>query len=199
MRVRTHRSISTFFVTYVIITGVVLMNVVVAVLLDEFIECITEEKEHNAALKKAKDEQAFEAMRVYGYMDPILRNMCRFTTQEDFVEKIDKLFATLDKDGNGELDFSELRNGLKAMKFTPAVIIKEDEYEMLSHHRTLCNRCVCVCVRACVRACVCACVRVCAHTHTHTSDRQVRFIARAQCPPPPIPPSVVSNCLVCAC
>ena len=77
----TDRSISTFFVTYVIIAGVILMNVVVAVLLDEFIECITEEKEHNAALKKAKDEQAFESMRVYGYMDPILRNMCRFTTQ----------------------------------------------------------------------------------------------------------------------
>ena len=77
----TNRSISTFFVTYVIIAGVILMNVVVAVLLDEFIECITEEKEHNAALKKAKDEQAFESMRVYGYMDPILRNMCRFTTQ----------------------------------------------------------------------------------------------------------------------
>ena len=79
-------------------------------------------------------------------------HMHRSTPQEDFVEKIDKLFATLDKDGSGELDFSELRNGLKAMKFTPAVIIKEDEYEMLSHHRTLCNRCVCVCV--CVAACV---------------------------------------------
>ena len=50
--------------------------------------------------------------------------MHRSTPQEDFVEKIDKLFATLDKDGSGELDFSELRNGLKAMKFTPAVIIK---------------------------------------------------------------------------
>ena len=87
-------------------------------------------------------------------------HMHRSTPQEDFVEKIDKLFATLDKDGSGELDFSELRNGLKAMKFTPAVIIKEDEYEMLSHHRTLCNRCVCVCVCACVRACVCACVCV---------------------------------------
>jgi hypothetical protein len=39
------RAVSAFFVLYVLIAGIILMNVVIAVLLDEFIECITEEKE----------------------------------------------------------------------------------------------------------------------------------------------------------
>ena len=100
----------------------------IAVLLDEFIECITEEKEA-AAAKLAKDKELENAaVRVQGFMDPILQNLSRFTTQEDFFEKIDKLFAMLDKDGGGALDYLELRDGLKAMKFTPAVIITEEVY-----------------------------------------------------------------------
>ena len=98
---------------------------------DEFIECITEEKERLASQREAEKEKELAALRPHGYMDPILRNMSRFTTAEHFHEKVDTLFQRLDVDGDGMLEYSELSDGLKAMKFTPPVTLTAEEYEIL--------------------------------------------------------------------
>jgi hypothetical protein len=36
-------------------------------------------------------------------------------------------------------DFPELRDGMKAMNFTPQINIGEEEWEILSQHNTLCD------------------------------------------------------------
>lgn len=72
-------------------------------------------------------------------MDPVLLNMSRFTTQEDLHQKIERLFVTLDKDSSGTLGFEELSSGLKELQFSTPVNVQEDDYDILTQGRSLCD------------------------------------------------------------
>ena len=63
--------VALFFVSYIFIAGIVLFNVVVAVLLDEFIKFIGVEKDREAAEREAE----LEKMRVTGCLDPLTRTL----------------------------------------------------------------------------------------------------------------------------
>ena len=115
------------------------MNVVIAVLLDQFVESMHQEKEERHAAKSQQKEDEIAAVRVQGSMDPLLKSLCRFATAEDLHFKIDRLFQYLDKTGNGSLDHRELHHGLKAMMFSPPIILTEDDFDMLTAGRSLCN------------------------------------------------------------
>ena len=96
--------IAFFFISYFMINSVMMLNVVVAILLDEFIATVTREKE--AEEKIIHDEK--ERRKVNGCLDPLTETLLNFDSEADLKDKIDAIFALLDVDGSGGLDFEEV-------------------------------------------------------------------------------------------
>jgi hypothetical protein len=76
---KTHKATAAFFVLYFLVAGIILINVVIAVLLDEFIESISKEKEKLGEQRAAERETELAAVRIKGVMDPVLMNLSRFS------------------------------------------------------------------------------------------------------------------------
>ena len=89
---RTDHAVTFFFVSYFLIGGLMLLNVVVAVLLDEFIASVAKEKEE---MQRAHEEEAAKK-RVIGVLDPITSQLTNFDDAEDLTERIDAMYAALD-------------------------------------------------------------------------------------------------------
>jgi hypothetical protein len=95
-----------FFFSFYLICGIVMLNVVVAVLLDEFINTVSQIKESkNQAVKTARDS----------VLDPVLAQVVGFTTSRDLTSKICAIFALLDSDNSGSLSYKELAAGLRRL------------------------------------------------------------------------------------
>ena len=86
----------------------VLLNVVVAVLLDEFISACMEQQEE--MVKEQWKEQNKNRLR--GVLDPMIRTLINFEDDEDLEARLDHLYHRLDVEGNG-LTFVKFRLGLK--------------------------------------------------------------------------------------
>ncbi len=104
--------VTLFFVSYVFITPVVLLNVVVAVLLNEFIKFIAQEKAGEQRLKEIENEKK----RIVGCLDPLTKALVTFEDTEDLMSKMDEIYLRLDEDDSGCLVFEEFRAGLKNMQ-----------------------------------------------------------------------------------
>ena len=68
--------------------GIVLINIVVAVLLDEFVSSVTAEKEESARREALKKEQELHASRVNGVLDPLTATIAYFNDNDDLSAKI---------------------------------------------------------------------------------------------------------------
>lgn len=88
-----------------------MLNVVVAVLLDEFIATVVREKEAHALRVEAENDKR----RIKGVLDPLTQKLCAFEDGENLLERIDDLWHRLDSDGSGGLDYKEFRDGLKRL------------------------------------------------------------------------------------
>ena len=106
---KTDVSVVFFFVAFMLIASVILLNVVVAVLLDEFILSVTNAKEHQERL----DAMEAERRKVTGCLDPLTNSLVTFEDEEDLAAKIHDIFCKLDEDGSGGLGFEEFRQGLR--------------------------------------------------------------------------------------
>jgi voltage-gated sodium channel len=85
---------SMFFVSYVVFVGIIVLNIVVAVLLDEFVESVTKDRkqEQELLLKMAKSKE-----RSFGSpLDPLLQVLSHFTTSLDLSDRINKIFTMID-------------------------------------------------------------------------------------------------------
>jgi hypothetical protein len=105
--------VAMFFVSYMLIVGTVLVQIVVAVLLDEFINTVAKEKEEMKAAQKAA-ENAHKSP-IPGPVDPLLETFLDYTTMGDLNNKIDFCFEKLDLSENGAVSLEEFNEGLKRM------------------------------------------------------------------------------------
>ena len=128
-----------FFVSYIFLATAVLFNVVIAVLLDEFISFIAHEKETAARLRDAE----MEKMRITSPLDPLTQTLTAFDDEEDLDRRIDEIYNRLDTDDSNGLNYNEFQEGLKH------ITIKDRHSESnvaLNIHLTRGAVCVCVCV-----------------------------------------------------
>jgi hypothetical protein len=102
-------SIGFFFVSIQLICGLVLTNVVVAVLLDEFIKAVAQEKQ---ILTQAGMDDASHAFDHKGPLDRFLAPLTHFNDLEDLRNKISTLFHFFDTNDSGLLR-REVINGLQ--------------------------------------------------------------------------------------
>ena len=126
-----NRVIGFFFISIVLVCGIVLTNVVVAVLLDEFAGSVSREKE----IKAAHDiYEANQVLELTGPLDKLLAPLAQYTTLTDLKTKISSLFELMDVDDNSRLTKREMQMGLKT---AASIYLSEEDWEdVFSEHMT---------------------------------------------------------------
>ena len=98
-----------FFMLYMIICYLMLVNIVVAVLLDEFLTTMT------ACREQEKRQEALEAEAQPSSLEPLAKAMANFASLSDLKHSIGIVFRRLDIDMNGSIGMREFRDGLRKM------------------------------------------------------------------------------------
>ena len=101
----TDSSVALFFVLYMLINSIMLLNVVVAILLDEFVARVTREKEE----EERERQEELDKQKLKGCLDPLTKELITFDDNDDLKMKIDTIYGKLDADGSGGLDFAEFQ------------------------------------------------------------------------------------------
>ncbi|MGB1600812.1 MAG: ion transporter, partial [Promethearchaeia archaeon] len=109
---KTNYAIAFFFISYILICSVMLLNVVIAVLLDEFISSVTREREEEQRLAEIE----INKRKVVGPLDPLTKDLITFEDEGDLSKKVAYLYHKLDEDASGGLNFDEFQHGLKLLK-----------------------------------------------------------------------------------
>lgn len=123
-----------FFVSYILIVAFVLLNIVVAVMLDEFFTQVAKEKERR--LEKEIQEMEDElADHPTGPLDPLLAQLTYFDTSHDLAKRIEGIFKIMDDNDTGALDYTRMREGLARLRCTPAIHLTAEDWAVLSNGR----------------------------------------------------------------
>ena len=120
---KTDPLVAFFFVSYFLVASIVLLNVVVAVLLDEFMASVAHEKDEMMAEQQAEAEKK----RITGVLDPITQRISSFDDLEDLRAKIQQIYEQLDDDQSGGLTFLEFKKNLKRLPQTSAINMTQDD------------------------------------------------------------------------
>ena len=131
-----------FFVSFSLIVGVVLMNIVVAVLLDEFISAVASDKAaaHAEELDEKEKEQLVNAT-ADGPLDPLIKSLQSFTTRDDLHRRIFNLYQRIDLDASGGITMEELNAGLLKLSGPNGcpMQLSQEEWVTVTNQRELLN------------------------------------------------------------
>ena len=133
--------VATFFVSYYIVVGLVLMNIVVAVLLDEFISTVAREKAEDRAKAEEADGDAPKRTEIpTGPLDPLVRGLLAYTNQDDLMRRIQNLYQRLDLDENGAISLEELNVGLRKIHGASNFRLSADDFNLVTDNARLLNQ-----------------------------------------------------------
>ena len=125
---KTETDVAFFFVSYILIVAIGLLNVVVAVLLDAF-------QSHVRSLDENKEEArllAEEKRKVKGCLDPLTKSLCTFEDEVDLTSRIDDIYSKLDEDESGGLAFEEFREGVKWL--SKNIHLTRDDFDVVTEN-----------------------------------------------------------------
>jgi voltage-gated sodium channel len=131
-------AVAFFFVSYVLVASIVLVNIVVAVLLDEFIASVTARKEAEERQQAQERETEWDEKRITGVLDPLTSSLTLFNDNEDLTNMVANLFSKLDVDGSGGLTYEEFKERVKKVTPTP-VFLNHDDFDIITEHGILCD------------------------------------------------------------
>jgi Ca2+-binding EF-hand superfamily protein len=127
-------SVVLFFVTYVVMVGVVSIQIVVTVLLEAFLTSCRDEKEADRiALELEEHQKEAEPL------DPLLATLANFKSSDHLKYQLDILFSLFDVDDNGSLSYDEMRTGIHKFGFKPDIHLSLQDWDDLTLNNTLCN------------------------------------------------------------
>jgi voltage-gated sodium channel len=124
-----------FFISFIVIVGWVLLQVVVAVLLDNFTEASYQEKMRKEQ-EKLKNENFVQKVHI---LDPLLAGLAHFDTAEDLTKRIRLLFQVLDSDDSGSLSFQELADGLRKFRVKPRIELSKSDWNAMTLNGSMLN------------------------------------------------------------
>eukprot|EP00960_Hanusia_phi_P060509 764528-Hanusia_phi.AAC.2 len=124
-----------FFVSFVVIVGWSLLQVVVAVMLDNFTAAADKEK------KKIFQEEEYKHGEPFALhaLDPVLESLSAHSSTEQLTSRISSLFVALDDNGNGSLSFLELRKGFQKFPLLPKITLSRDDFDEITCNGMMCN------------------------------------------------------------
>jgi len=92
-----------FFVSFMLVGNLVLINIVIAVLLDEFLTTLSRSREET--IRAAGLERSIAECHV---LDPLLEVLSQYRSRADLRQSIVALFERMDCDGSGYVNFDEM-------------------------------------------------------------------------------------------
>lgn len=120
-------SVIIFLFSFVVVISWTLLQVVVAILLDNFIAATTSEKQRRAIEKQRKT-------RVVGHaLDPLLEMLAAtYDTTYDLSKRIEQIYTVLDTDNTGPLSFQKVQEGLRKLNVEPRVHMSAEDWVHLT-------------------------------------------------------------------
>ena len=129
------------FASYILIVVTVILNVVFAVLIDQFLKAQDEESRLKAQ-EIAKPEEYYNDKSVRGFsgpLDPFLKYLTEFQNSDEMEKRIQGTFDFFDYNNNGVLDFLEVKMGLERLNLTPMIELMEEDWLDITNHGELCG------------------------------------------------------------
>ena len=134
--------VAVFFASYILIVVTVILNVVFAVLIDEFLKAqdqLAREKQE----EKTRPSDYYNDRSVRGFLgplDPFLKYVVsEFQSYDEMVVRIKKAFDFFDYNNNGEVDFLEVKVGLQRLNLYPRVELLEEDWRDMTNDGKLCG------------------------------------------------------------
>lgn len=130
-----------FIVSYNLMGGMVLLNVVMAILVESFTEAKTQvavENERTAA-------RDLLILPVSEPMEGLVKELASIQDRDALNVALDSIFNRMDVDRNHNLTLSELQEGLWNLSAEPRNQLSDEDFERYTHDRKMCNehgRCV---------------------------------------------------------
>jgi hypothetical protein len=124
--------VALFFVSFTILVSIVALNIIVAVLLENFVSSMNK---HDATQRIS--EEAREHHKCAAALDPLLATLANFNSPQHFKSQLDLLFCLWDVDDNGTLDYEEMKLGLQRLGYVPQIRMNPDDWEHFSLHGLL--------------------------------------------------------------
>ena len=115
-----------FFVSYMLVASLVLINIIIAVLLDEFLTTMAKSR---AAFEHEEVVDSNPSLEAH-ILDPLLAVLTKYRSQTDLLESISLIYGRLDLDGSGSISYSEMADGLP--KLIPNVYFSVEDWEDLT-------------------------------------------------------------------
>ena len=132
-------SVHVFFVLFFMLVGMVLMNIVVAILLDEFLGTVAREKAEEHRQTGTTSSSVISGVSSAQALDPFLAGLVTFTTEEGLLSKIHEIYEAMDIDQSGALSREEFNAGLKLFSLGEQVQVSQEEWQVISEEGTLLN------------------------------------------------------------
>jgi len=116
-----------FMFSFVIIVIWTLVQVVVAVLLDNFIAATLAEKQTKALERQKKNRAVTHAL------DPLLESLCgTYDCTTDLSKRIFQVFLICDSEDQGYLTFDLMREGFRKLDLKPQVHLSREDYDSIT-------------------------------------------------------------------
>ena len=116
-----------FFLSYVALVGIVAVNIIVAVLLENFVSSMARQ----TALKRIQEE-AKEHHKSAGALDPLMATLANFQSFSHLNSQIDLLFWLWDVDDNGTINYEEMLEGMAKLNYQETIHLSSDDWEMFT-------------------------------------------------------------------
>jgi voltage-gated sodium channel len=125
---KTESDVAFYFVSYILIVAIGLLNVVVAVLLDAFQNHVRRMHEKMEEARLLEEEKR----KVHGCLDPLTKGLCTFEDEADLTSRIDEIYSKLDEDESGGLAFEEFREGVKWL--SKNIHLTRDDFDVVTEN-----------------------------------------------------------------
>ena len=122
-----------FFTTYMLIVGMVLCNIVVAVLLDSFLSAMLDSKREKALveLKAMQVKGVAAALCQDGPLDALVKGFLTVSREDDLRSRIRQVYSRLDADHSNGLTLDEINVGLKQFDSFNEGNLSREEWDIL--------------------------------------------------------------------
>ncbi len=122
-------TVATFFLSYILIVVIVVANVVLAVLIEEFLLAASKEKYERFMETHTSDGSASQ---YFSPIDPLLQYFAASYDSHELSGRIEEVFGLIDADRNGDLNFGEMRDGLYSLNLSPRIKITEEDWQIIT-------------------------------------------------------------------
>eukprot|EP00802_Teleaulax_amphioxeia_P002735 Tamp_02738.p1 GENE.Tamp_02738~~Tamp_02738.p1 ORF type:complete len:690 (-),score=97.12 Tamp_02738:1216-3285(-) len=113
-----------FFVVYIFMVHLVLLNVAVAVLLEGFLTALTDFQ----GMDRAAEGQE-EYKKLSKCLDPIISTLANFHSEEHLGYMINRFFEYLDVDDNGYVSYAEMKKGMEKLDIQPKIKFSAEDFD----------------------------------------------------------------------